>query len=191
MVPPIDVLGDNMHNHGEHAAQKGDHGERKLRDWFQTHRLGFVHVNQRPAFFATLFRDAVKRPDFLVLLDSVGMLAVDAKNKEVWNGKEYTLTLDKELKRVIAFERMFRIPVWYAYCAQDGACWYWISALKALEVGIERQGGSGRFLEIDLRHFALLETGADIGKLYTHRVLSPARAMRRDPEVRRIAQRPK
>ncbi len=71
------------------------------------------------------------------------MIAIDAKNCAESRG-EYTLPFEEELKRVITFERLFRIPVWYAYLnnIDDGhSRWRWISALKALDAGERRLNG--------------------------------------------------
>ena len=114
---------------------KGEQGERALNEWFHPQGLSYVHVDQRKETFAPLFRDCVKRPDFLVLLESIGLIAVDAKNYTLSRG-EYTLRLEEEVRSVLAFERLFRIPMWYAYLSQENnQTWYWISALRSMEVG--------------------------------------------------------
>ena len=77
-------------------------------------------------------------------------------------------------------ERLFRIPVWYAYFSREEAgakgetVWYWICALKVVEVGEIRKNGktNEEFFAIKLEHFERIETGADIGKLYAHRLSS-------------------
>jgi hypothetical protein len=150
---------------------RGEAGETALKDWFQNQGLSFVSVCQSRETFATLFGPDVKRPDFLLLLESIGMIAVDAKNKTLSRG-EYTLNLETELRRAVAFERIFRLPLWYAYQAENNR-WHWISALKAVEVGTprERRGSPDeRFLAIKLKHFEEIGTGMDIAKLYTHRL---------------------
>ena len=115
---------------------KGDAGEADLRAWFDRHGFGYVAVCQHQQTFATLFRDQVKRPDFLLLIDSLGIIAVDAKHKSKSKQRDsYTLSYDYEFRRALMFERIFRLPVWYAYHGPDADTWYWISALKAFEVG--------------------------------------------------------
>lgn len=168
-----------MHTHDQDAVRKGERGELLLCAWFKANGLGFLHVNNAPEFFATLFHDAVKRPDFLLLFDSIGLVAVDVKYKELWKNHEYSLDLESEVKRVIGFERLFRIPFWYAYCADEGACWYWISALRALEVGVERQGAQGSFLALKRRDLERVQTASDLGKLYTARLVAPRKAFDR------------
>ncbi len=160
------------------CKEKGRSGEEDLNAWFQANGLAYLYVRQNPETFAPLFKDFLKRPDFLVLLDSIGLIAVDAKNHSLWNGDHYTLSMESELRRVITFERLFRIPVWYAYRhEEDGkVVWFWISALKAVEVGtICESDKTGDFLKIKLEHFEKIKTNADLGKLYTQRLTNLAK----------------
>lgn len=153
--------------------QKGREGEAALNRWFNKHGLSYLYVNQSPETFAQLFKGALKRPDFLVLLESIGLIAVDVKNYKPGNGT-LTLKLEEEVKRVMTFERVFRLPVWYAYRFEEktSEVWYWISALKAVEMGEVRTNSKTheKFLSIALSHFERIEQNADIGKLYTHRL---------------------
>jgi len=151
--------------------EKGKIGEARLNWWLKSIGISYVYLDQSQDTFPDLFKGNVKRPDFLVLLESIGLIAVDAKNYTLSATGEYTLPLETELKRVLAFERLFRIPVWYAYMG-TAAEWYWISALKALEVGhvrTNREKGEN-FLAIKLEHFERIEKNEDLGKLYTHRL---------------------
>ncbi len=157
---------------------KGDAGEADLRAWFDRYGFGYVAVHQNKETFAALFRDHVKRPDFLLLIDSLGIIAVDAKHKTKDRQRDcYTLSYDYKFRRALMFERIFRLPVWYAYRGADADTWHWISALKAFEVG-RKKGTKESWLEIDLEHFECLQSGADFGKLYTQRM--PAFAKLKD-----------
>jgi hypothetical protein len=149
---------------------KGDEGEAALREWLDRNGFGYVAVCQAKETFARLFVGELKRPDFLVLVDSVGILAVDAKNRELLSDGYYPLDYEKELKRAIMFERIFRLPIWYAYQGKERDQWNWISALKAFEVGEKCGDGPTSFLKISPDEFACVNTGADFGKLYTHRM---------------------
>lgn len=150
--------------------ERGAAGEAALNRWLQAQQLSYVAVCQAKDSFATLFPGAVKRPDFLVLIDAVGLIAVDAKNYSFKHGV-YTLELEAELRRSITFERLFRIPIWYAYFDASDASWYWISALKALEDGALKTSSEGKqFLAIPRDCFAHVTTAADLAQLYTHRL---------------------
>lgn len=155
--------------------EKGDKGEEALNRWLDDNGLSYLYIDQSEDTFASLFKTKLKRPDFLVLLESIGMIAVDAKNYTL-SGGVYTLNMEQEFQKALTFERLFRIPLWYAYLHVEDAqeVWYWISALKALEVGDVRVNNQKKeqFLAIKLEHFEKIETGYDLGKLYTHRLPS-------------------
>jgi hypothetical protein len=153
--------------------QQGIIGEVALNQWLQEQKLSYIAICQAKETFSPMFSGDVKRPDFLLLLEGVGLIAVDAKNYK-YSGGVYTLELEEELKRSIAFERLFRMPLWYAYYDEsDGdISWYWISALKAVEVGSVRKSDKNNkeFLAIKREHFEHISTMKDISKLYTHRL---------------------
>lgn len=159
-------------------VEKGAEGEKALNEWLKTQQLSYVAVCQAKETFSPLFAGDVKRPDFLLLFDSIGMIAVDAKNYK-FPGGVYTLQLEAELKRSLTFERLFRIPLWYAYYdVSDGQeSWYWISALKAAEVGEIRtnQNDKTQFLAIRREEFLHIKTADDLAKLYTMRMGSVSR----------------
>lgn len=156
--------------------QKGYEGELALNAWLKSNCLSYLHVDQSLETFATLFNGSLKRPDFLVLLESIGMIAVDAKNKQLWENEYFSLGFESEFQKALSFERIFRIPLWYAYlCQKDGReVWYWISALKAMEVGKFRTNSQSgeQFLVLHLNNFEEISSAMDLGKLYTHRLQS-------------------
>lgn len=153
----------------------GKEGEHALNLWLRREGFSYLYIDQKVDYFAPLFRGNLKRPDFLVLLESIGLIAVDAKNYTSKNGT-LTLKLEKEVRRVMTFERIFRLPVWYAYLGKenDKEVWFWISALKAIEVGkvLLNAATKEEFLSIPIRYFEKIEKNADMGKLYTHRLRS-------------------
>jgi len=163
--------------HNPQLVTQGAHGEAALNRWLQSCRLPYVAVCQNPDTFSTLFPQEVKRPDFLLLIPSLGTIAVDAKNYTL-SGGVYTLNLEAELRRSIAFERLFRMPLWYAYMdhKSDGQGWYWISALKAVEVGAVRVNSqkNEEFLAIPVSEFAYIENRDDLAKLYHQHLPSAA-----------------
>ena len=149
----------------------GRDGEEALSQWFSDNQLGYVAICQNKEAFAKLFTGVVKRPDFLLLFDSLGLIAIDAKNLTLYTPhgiESYVLPLDNELKKAIAFERIFRIPVWYAIKGQN-EIWYWISALKAFDVGDRQSNDKGNFIYIKLTDFVAIRTGDDLSKLYNQR----------------------
>lgn len=157
----------------QQRALAGLEGESALAAWFAREGLPYVAICQQPGTFASLFTGSVKRPDFLLLFDALGMIGVDVKNisPSEWNGRLfYSLSLDDELRRAIAFERVFRMPVWYAIKGRDE--WLWISALKAVEAGRTLQNSTTKanFVSIGKQHFVHVRTGDDLAGLYSQRI---------------------
>lgn len=153
---------------------QGKIGEEALNKWLSDSRLPYVSICQSRETFSQLFSKNAKRPDFFLLIQSIGLIAIDAKNQKFYEGHQnYTLNYDNELRRALMFESLFRIPLWYAYYDESENQWYWISALKALEKGDLRQqnGDKGEsFLAIKREHFVTIKTADELSKLYMHRI---------------------
>ncbi len=157
------------------AAQfeKSKEAERAFEAWLKREGFAYLAICQNDRQFAPLFQGNLKRPDFLVLLESIGMIAVDVKAYTLTRG-EYTLPYETEFRLAMTFERVFRLPVWYAYWNEEMGGAHWISALKAVEVGDLRENRKEKkaFFAINLKHFEWIETNMDFGKLYTQRLPS-------------------
>lgn len=157
----------------EEKTIKGIKGEAKFKAWLDERGLSYLYINQDKEHFASLFNGNVKRPDFLVLIDSIGIIAVDVKNYTMFNDS-YSLGYEKEVREVLSFERLFRIPVWYSYFNGDDGenSWYWISALKAVEVGEPKRNTkrNEEYLLIKISEFVKIQSNDDLGKLYSQRL---------------------
>lgn len=155
---------------------KGNIGEECLNAWFLENGFSFLQVSQSHQNFAHPFANTIKRPDFILILESIAMLAVDAKNCLLSCGY-FTLSL-KEVQRALAFEILSHLPFWFAYLhrGENGLSWYWISALRALEVGLRRTNGrtNEEFLALSVKEFIPICIPEDIGRLYAQR-LPPTR----------------
>jgi hypothetical protein len=92
-------------------------------DWLDRSRLAYLYLDQTPLTIPAAHRADIKRPDFLVAVDAVGTIAVDAKAKSFIDG---CFVLDtSERRRLDGFESVFGIPVWYACFppAEPGRCY--------------------------------------------------------------------
>lgn len=164
---------------------KAKAAEDAFESWLRREGFSYLPICQSKEHFSPLFQGNLKRPDFLVLVDSIGMIAVDVKAYKLsrW---QYTLPYESEFQRAVAFEQMFRMPVWYAYWNFEEGFAHWISALKAAEVGVLRQNlrDQRAFFSIDLDHFQAVRTNEDFGSLYTSRMrnLNSVGAQRKVPQ---------
>jgi hypothetical protein len=90
---------------------RGEGGERALQDWLDRSHLAYLFLDQTPLTMPTSFRRDIKRPDFLVAIEGLGTVALDAKAKAFIDG---CFMIDvSERRRLDAFEAEFGIPVWY------------------------------------------------------------------------------
>jgi hypothetical protein len=86
----------------EQRIERGEGGERALQDWLDRSRLAYLFLDQTPLTMPVSFRRDIKRPDFLVAIEGLGTVALDAKAKAFIDG---CFVLDaSERRRLDAFE---------------------------------------------------------------------------------------
>lgn len=91
---------------------RGHHAEVAFKQWLNSSRLGYMVVDQTP-LSVPIGHKRIKRPDYLVGLLSIGMIAVDVKGRDLVDGHGI-IELD-EYEGFHFFHRYFSIPVWYAW----------------------------------------------------------------------------
>ena len=158
----------------EQIIQQGKEGETAFQKWLDAQELGYLRIDQDRETMSAVFKNSVKRPDYFLLLPSLGFIAIDVKNSTLKNDL-FTLKINYEIERTITFEHHTRIYLWYAF--KDRKCinndrWYFISAHKACEVGVKKYNSRDRvyYFEIALKHFELINKAEDLGKLYSSRI---------------------
>ncbi|HAK87602.1 MAG: hypothetical protein A2X55_08765 [Nitrospirae bacterium GWB2_47_37] len=58
--------------------------ETKFKEWLDEKALPHIFFEQSPETFASFFRgEKLKRPDFLIALKQIGLIAVDVKDKKL------------------------------------------------------------------------------------------------------------
>ena len=147
--------------HIDKIVKKGKDAEQDFLNWLDENKFSYLYINQDTESFPKLFTNQVKRPDFLLLIDSIGLIAVDIKNYNIFKDKHLSLNYESEFKKTLAFERLFRLPVWYAY--KNNSEWLWISALKAIEVGEMKinSGTNEQFLSLNIDDFTIVKSNSD------------------------------
>ncbi|MHB1546907.1 MAG: hypothetical protein ACYCSB_02245 [bacterium] len=118
-------------------------GEEKFQEWLEHKKYSYIYLDQSKDTFSSLFANNVKRPDFLVLIDSIGLIAIDVKSRNKltnYNNKgksegRFTLNESEDTQKLLAFERKFRISVWIVFCLDAGGfeAWHWISLSEIIE----------------------------------------------------------
>jgi len=130
--------------------------ENKFQEWLDHKKLPYLFIEQSPESFATFFRNITKRPDYLIVLPSIVLIAVDTKERKLHESYEnYILDEKEEIIKLTSFQRIFRIPVWFAISNKESAyrTWYWISLTEILEkVPTKKSKKSGeRFRAINIK----------------------------------------
>lgn len=128
-------------------------GEEKFKNWLDSKRYSFLYIEQSRETFPEFFRDNLKRPDFLVVINRVGLIAVDVKEKEPsfdrYGIKCFTLDEEREIKKFNLFETLTRIPVWFVFhsLSDNFTKQFWIPLSKVLECDKE-QDADGKYFRI-------------------------------------------
>ena len=92
--------------------RQGQIAEQRFRAWLDRCHLPHLFVEQSPMTIPQHLRGAIKRPDFLVGIPTIGTLAVDVKTKTIYDD---TILIDAyEHRTLTAFETFFNMPVWFA-----------------------------------------------------------------------------
>ena len=98
--------------------------------WLKHKNYPYLYIDQSIQTFSSLFKNMTKRPDFLVVLPSIGLISVDVK-KGNYSAEYDSFALDEkdEIMKLSSFEYLFRIPVWISFANTrfDFGTMYWIS----------------------------------------------------------------
>ncbi len=144
--------------------------EQDFLNWLDENKFSYLYINQDIESFSKLFTNQVKSPNFLLLIDSIGLVAVNIMNYTTFKDKHFSLNYESEFKNTLTFEKLFKLPVWYVYKNNDQ--WLWISALKAIEVGEIKTNSETKeqFLSLNIDDFTIVKSNSDICKLWEQRV---------------------
>lgn len=116
-------------------VQQGAEAEARFRAWLDASRLPHIYTDQSRESVPVHFRRSLKRPDYLVALPYVGTIAFDVKCKTAY-GPDGRFIFDvSEIRRLAAFDQLFRITTFFACLPIDGGSetvWFLVSALDDL-----------------------------------------------------------
>ena len=108
---------------------KGLKAEADFRAWLDWSAAPHIYVEQSPVTVPEALRGRIKRPDFLVGVPHVGLLAFDVKAKSVYDD---ALIFDlAEVRKLATFRRAFHVTVYLA-CLDDEREGMWWVALDDL-----------------------------------------------------------
>lgn len=99
-------------------AAKGAAAEERFRTWLDQSVLPHLYVEQSPLTVPGPLRGEIKRPDYLVGIPGVGLVAFDVKAKALYRGR---LVFDvAEVRKLRAFSRLFHLTVFFACLDPEG-----------------------------------------------------------------------
>mgnify|MGYP001773005245 CR=1 FL=1 len=139
--------------------------ELKFKEWLDQKGYGYLYIDQSAQTFSEFFRGIIKRPDFLVVLNRIGIIAVDVKERNMPFDRHgapcVTLDEEEEVNKYLAFERLMRVPVWFVfYIGGDYSIQRWVPLSKVFEC--ERETSEkGPFRIIRLEDCIILQTNRD------------------------------
>ena len=93
-------------------AERGLAAERDFQRWLDEAELPHLYVEQSPLTVPAFLRGQIKRPDYLVAIPHVGMIAFDVKCKSVYQGR--FLSDVGEVQKCQVFSRLFRLTLFFA-----------------------------------------------------------------------------
>jgi hypothetical protein len=139
--------------------KQGAVAEDRFRGWLDRCRLPHIYIEQSPFTFPEHLHGAIKRPDFLVGIPTIGMLAVDVKAKRIY--RDCLLIDADEHRTLLNFETWFNTSVWFA-CFPPGepnACHLFLNRSLAKLKPTTFKGGS--VLPVPLRLTRLADERRD------------------------------
>jgi len=146
--------------------------EVKFKEWLDKHNIPYLYINQEVNTFSSVFKDKLKRPDFMVLLPNFGFIFVDVKHKKI-DQRFGNFPIDaNETQKFSSLQRKFNLQVWYVLSNKDYNyhTWFWIPVSKVLESGIETRVSSKSkedFFPIPIRKFIQISDNESIDRIFT------------------------
>ena len=147
--------------------------EIKFKEWLDKHNIPYLYINQRKETFSSVFKNELKRPDFMVLLPNFGFIFVDVKNKKISSGFG-TFPIDgNETQKFSSLQRKFNLQIWYVISNENCGynTWFWIPVSKVLESGIETQvsrKSKEDFFPIPVKEFIQISDNDSIDRLFSN-----------------------
>ncbi len=115
------------------SDRKAEEAENQFRQWLDFHKIPHLYIEQRKDRLSVGLKEifGAKRPDFIVLVEGLGLILIDVKNRRFQDDGFEISTND--LKKYANLEKHFNFKVWFAVSGEElkFATWYWISVRQA------------------------------------------------------------
>lgn len=148
------------------------HSEQLFQQWLEAKKYPYLYIEQSIDTFASLFRGITKRPDYFIILPSIGFISVDVKERQYYNTYQNFTINEVEIRRLLSFERIFKIPIWIAISNENigFTTWYWVSLTKIIEkMPLKINSCSNEeFRAIDIKNCITIGWNDNLSKLFMH-----------------------
>ncbi len=148
------------------------YSEQHFQQWLEAKKYQYVYIEQSIETFATFFKGITKRPDYFIVLPSIGLIAVDVKERKYYVDFQNFTIKEMEIFKLSSFERVFKIPVWIAISNKNSgfSTWYWISLTNIIEtIPLKTNSESKeKFRAIDIKRCITIGWNDNLGKLFMH-----------------------
>lgn len=123
-------------------VRRGAKAERRFADWLDASVLPHLYVEQSPMTVPEPLRGEIKRPDYLVGIPGVGMVAFDVKSKTIYEREGIIFDL-AEVQKLRAFSRLFHVTVYFACLDPAGGLdGFWVRLNQLDAVPAVRRGST-------------------------------------------------
>ena len=106
--------------------RRGAKAERRFAAWLDASALPHLYVEQSPMTVPVSLRGEIKRPDYLVGIPSVGIIAFDVKSKTIYARDGLIFDL-REVQKLRVFSQRFHVTAFFACLDPEGGPdGYWV-----------------------------------------------------------------
>ncbi len=117
------------------SADKEKKGLYLFREWLNKNRIPYAPISRDTRLFSDALKEIfeAKTPDFLILIEKLGLIFVDVKYKEFHTSKRVFLLDPEEVKEYLNLEKKFNFKVWFIFSNDEMSHgeWHWLSVEDA------------------------------------------------------------
>ncbi|RLE48220.1 hypothetical protein DRJ25_00405 [Candidatus Woesearchaeota archaeon] len=153
---------------------RGIECEKEFKKWLDKNNIPYMYIQQDTDTFSYTLKKYFlgKRPDFMVLLPSLGFIFVDVKYKKL-NEKFNSFPLDaEETKKYSSLQRRFNLHTWYVLSNEKYGykTWFWIPVSRVLEEGSPKflsRKSKMDFFAVQLDKFIQVSSNDSLDRLFS------------------------
>jgi hypothetical protein len=144
--------------------------EKKFAEWLDEREIAYWYVEQeRKTKSKRLRSEDVKRPDFVVFVDNVGLILVDVKGYGPYAKADNFNVNSGEVVRYVRFGNKFKLSVWFVFSFEEVRfkTWYWIPVEDVMDCDlVVRSDEDSSFYAVPMDLFCQLGVDDGIGELF-------------------------